>query len=78
MIEEGSEAIPNPIQNQFRLIFLLGVSPWPCYSYFDSYYLAFYKVLCKCLQFEHDLLIHVAHSHIDYIERCAHNIDAKA
>lgn len=44
----GSGAILSPTQSQFRFISAPPpppppVSPWPCYSYFYAYYLAFYK-----------------------------------
>lgn len=77
VIGEGSGTILNPIQGQFRLIFpsvskSLTLLFWCLLPSFLQ------RILCKCLQFEHDLLIHVAQSHTEYLKRFAQNINIKA
>lgn len=62
----GSGTGLSPIQGQVRLIFPPGSTPLALlYQCLLPSFLQ--RILCKCLQFEHDLLIRVAQSHIEYL-----------
>lgn len=70
VIEEGSGALLNPIRGRFRLIFPDRSKSLALIPLFQCLLPSFLqRVLCKCLQFEHDLLIHVAQSHTEYLEK---------
>lgn len=67
MIGEESGTILNPIQGQVRLIFPFGSKSLALQ--FQCLLPSFLqRMLCKCLQFGYDLLIHVAQSHVEYLD----------
>lgn len=77
VIGDGSGTVLSPIKDQIRLIFPFGCKFLALL--FQCLLPSFLqRILCKCLQFEHDLLIHVAQSHIEYLERFAQNLNTKA